>query len=150
MSEPKKIPQVNQEEQSFENEDTLKIIIEELARQGYEVEKAKDGGEEWDFVSPDLEIPSLTNNFNLPRNKVLQKIVEKTSVSKESKLEAHILPLDEIDRVVDEIANKTNESKIEALRKAMCLMKIVIQAKEHGYKFGLTKDSKVLDSEISL
>ena len=61
-----------------------------------------------------------------------------------------IIPLEDIDNVVNEIANKTNESKIEVLRKAMSLMKIVIEAKEHGYKFGLTKDSKGLDSEISL
>lgn len=76
--------------------------------------------------------------------------IQKEITSEVNQQQTQIIILEDIDNVVNEIANKTNESKIEVLRKAMSLMKIVIEAKEHGYKFGLTKDSKGLDSEISL
>lgn len=113
--------------------------------QGNYVENVKGN-----YIDENIKVPQIPIATNVTIHHANIDSLDKTSVLEESQLEAQIIPLTDIDNVVDEIAKKTNESKIQVLRKAMSLMKILIQAKEHGYKFGLTKDSKVLDSEISL
>ena len=54
----------------------------------------------------------------------------------------------ELNRVLEEIADDTDSSRTDVIRQAIALLKVAHQAKKEGRHLGLAADPRQLDTEI--
>ena len=54
----------------------------------------------------------------------------------------------EINRTLEELAEKTGGTKTEVFRRAITLMELIVDAKQQGKKVGITHKDQALETEI--